>query len=374
MAKSFLTDYSPTAGSNTDIDGADSTGATGRVKDGDNYTRSLMAHLAKFYDDLGGVNTVGGSATAITVTAAEAWTAYGSAANQIDTGTILALKTGSAATGASTLNVNTIGTKAIRRQGDAAIAANDWLANAIILLRYDAAYNGAAGAWILMDRDPTGAIVVREQEFNSSGTYTPHANMLFAELQCTGSAAGGGGVTSSGTGTFLAGGGGGSGGFSSIVVSRATIGASQTVTVGSAGTGSSGAGGTNGAAVSIGTLCVANGGQGGGVASTAGAEGRGGAGATAGTGTLTAQGTPGGNGMYSSVITFYCASGHGAPSHLGGGARGVATAGSSAVAGANADANSGAGGSGALVFNFAANAAGGNGGTGYARVIEYCSA
>lgn len=149
MAKSYLSDYSPTPASNTDIDGVDSTGATGRVKDGDNYTRSVMSHLAKFYDDLGAVNTVGGTATAITVTAAEGWTAYGSSANQIDTGTILAIKTGSAATGAATLNVNGIGAKAIRGQGDVAIQANDWIAGAILILRYDASFNGAAGAWVL---------------------------------------------------------------------------------------------------------------------------------------------------------------------------------------------------------------------------------
>lgn len=151
MAKSYLSDYSPTPASNTDIDGVDSTGATGRVKDGDNYTRSVMSHLAKFYDDLGAVNTVGGTATAITVTAAEGWTAYGSSANQIDTGTILAIKTGWAAAGATTINVNSLGAKAVRRQGDSAIVAGDWLANSVTLLRYDTAYNGSAGAWVLLN-------------------------------------------------------------------------------------------------------------------------------------------------------------------------------------------------------------------------------
>lgn len=151
MAKSYLSDYSPTPASNTDIDGVDSTGATGRVKDGDNYTRSVMSHLAKFYDDLGAVNTVGGTATAITVTAAEGWTAYGSSANQIDTGTILAIKTGWAAAGATTISVNSLGAKAVRRQGDSAIVAGDWLANSVTLLRYDTAYNGSAGAWVLLN-------------------------------------------------------------------------------------------------------------------------------------------------------------------------------------------------------------------------------
>jgi hypothetical protein len=40
-----LTDYSATAGSNSSISGIDITGATGRVKDGDNAIRQLMADL-----------------------------------------------------------------------------------------------------------------------------------------------------------------------------------------------------------------------------------------------------------------------------------------------------------------------------------------
>jgi hypothetical protein len=151
MAKSLLYDYSATPASNTDIDGLDSTGATGLVKSGDNYTRSMMSHLAKFADDLGGVNTVGGIATAVTVTLAQGFTAYGTGDGEIGNGTVIALKMSVAATGAATLNVNTIGTKKIRRQGDAAIEANDWIANGIYFFRYDTAYDSATGAWVLMN-------------------------------------------------------------------------------------------------------------------------------------------------------------------------------------------------------------------------------
>lgn len=151
MAKTLVYDYSTTAGSNTDIDGVDSTGSTGRVKDGDNYARSIMAHIAKFADDLGAVNTVGGTATAVTVTLAQGFTAYGTGAGEIGNGTVIALKMIAAATGAATLNVNSLGTKKIRRQGDAAIEANDWLANGIYFLRYDTAYDSANGAWVLMN-------------------------------------------------------------------------------------------------------------------------------------------------------------------------------------------------------------------------------
>jgi len=68
LAKNGIYDYSTTPASNSDIDGTDSTGATGKVKDGDNYVRSMMSHLKGFANDLGGVNTVGGTANAMTVT------------------------------------------------------------------------------------------------------------------------------------------------------------------------------------------------------------------------------------------------------------------------------------------------------------------
>lgn len=113
--------------------------------------RQLKQLLAAFIDDLGAVNTVGGTATAVTVTLAQGFTAYGTGAGEIGNGTVIALKMSAAATGAATLNVNSIGAKKIRRQGDTAIVANDWLANGIVLLRYDTAYDGATGAWVLLN-------------------------------------------------------------------------------------------------------------------------------------------------------------------------------------------------------------------------------
>lgn len=373
MAKSYLSDYSPTPASNTDIDGVDSTGATGRVKDGDNYTRSVMSHLAKFYDDLGAVNTVGGTATAITVTAAEGWTAYGSSANQIDTGTILAIKAGWAAAGATTINVNSLGAKAVRRQGDSAIQANDWIANAILMLRYDAAYAGAAGAWVLLNAPALVPRVIRTQVFTSSGTYTPHANMLYCIVEAWGAGGAGGGVDGA-TSQFLAGGGGGSGGYSRKVCSAADIGASKSVSIGVGGTGAVGTGGGNGSSSSLGTLCIALGGVGGGQATGAGASGRAGAGAGTGTGDIAAPGTSGSHGMFNTVVTPYVPGGNGGATSLGGNGRGPDLAGSSAIAGNAAAANTGGGGSGAVSYDTNADAAGGSGGSGYVFITEFCSA
>jgi hypothetical protein len=101
---------------------------------------------------LGGAYAAGGTASAATVTIAELWGGYAS-------GQVLAIKMPSAAPGATTLNVTVpvvgaLGAKAIRRQGDAAIQVNDWIAGAVLVLRYDAAYNAAAGAWVMMNSSP----------------------------------------------------------------------------------------------------------------------------------------------------------------------------------------------------------------------------
>ena len=48
--------------------------------------RNWKQLVAKFIDDLGGVNTVGGTATAVTVTAAQGWDGYGSGDRKTETG------------------------------------------------------------------------------------------------------------------------------------------------------------------------------------------------------------------------------------------------------------------------------------------------
>lgn len=156
MTKSFISDLSTTAGSNTDLAGVGVAGSN-LVSQGDNAFRSLAAMLAQFYEDLGGLGTVGGTGDAITLTAKEAWTAYGTGDGQINNGTILAFKAGAANTGAVTINVNAIGTKAIQAQGDTALGAGALVANAVYLLRYDTAYNAAAGAWVLLNPVPAAA-------------------------------------------------------------------------------------------------------------------------------------------------------------------------------------------------------------------------
>lgn len=124
----------------------------------DNLFRAYGGALGGFVDDLGAVATPTGSATAVAVTLSQGFTGYGTAAGEIRHGTLIALKMPWAASGAATLNVNSLGTKKIRRQGDAAIEADDWLANGIYFLRYDTAYDSANGAWVLMNAATSGVV------------------------------------------------------------------------------------------------------------------------------------------------------------------------------------------------------------------------
>src|SRR6476646_7224198 len=101
----------------------------------------------------------------------------------------------------------------------------------------------------------------------ASGSYVPSPGLVSAMLECVGGGGAGGGVT--GNSTFYAsGGGGGSGGYSRRSVTAAQLGASQSITIGTGGTPVNNAPGGNGSATSVGSLCVANGGFGGGVNTT----------------------------------------------------------------------------------------------------------
>lgn len=145
MAASIY-DLSVTAASNTTIDGTDVSGATGKVKDGDNVMRSLGAYDAQFVDDLGAVNTVGGTGDVITVTLSSGFTAYA-------TGQIFRFIAGAANTTNVTVNVNSIGAKAIRKISggtDVALAAGDIAAGETYTVIYRASANAAAGAWVLV--------------------------------------------------------------------------------------------------------------------------------------------------------------------------------------------------------------------------------
>lgn len=210
---------------------------------------------------------------------------------------------------------------------------------------------------------------VKNQVFFASGTYTPTTGMLYCIVQCLGGGGAGGGAVATGAGAVSTAGGGGAGEYAVKVFSASTIGASQTVTIGAAGTANSGATGGNGGQTAFGALISANGGNGGTSsgsstsATSAGGSGGSGSGAGADYDAPGAAGQPG-IAAVAALITF---SGQGANSLLGAGGQ-PNLFGSSA---GNAGSGHGAGGSGGL--NQASQAAnlGGVGSIGAIIVTEY---
>jgi hypothetical protein len=234
-----------------------------------------------------------------------------------------------------------------------------------LFLRFN---DGTSTQWVAATKSTSGRGINR-QIFTASGTYTPTAGMVMADIECVGGGAGGGAASTGGTSVGLAGGGGGSGGYSRKLVIAATIGASQVVTIGSGGAGglATPASGSPGGTTSVGSLCSANGGVGGGYASPSVApfSGLGGS-VTGAIGDLVAAGAPGVAGFNGTAAGYALASVGGSSHFGGGGANPTAAAGP----GANAS-NYGSGGAGAYLTGTSQSYAGGNGTPGIAIVTEY---
>lgn len=207
------------------------------------------------------------------------------------------------------------------------------------------------------------------QVFGASGTYTPTSGMKYCIVELVGGGGGGGGVPAT-TGVGAAAGGGGAGGYARQTFSAATIGASQTVTIGAGGTAGANTGGTGGTGgtTSLGALCSATGGAGG-VGSTAGGSSAGGAGG-AGTGTLAVTGEAGLIGFNFNIPTviYFAAAGAGGSTVFGAGGAQKFVNNSSSVGNAGAK---GGGGGGAAGQNDGTARVGGVGGDGYMVITEY---
>lgn len=206
------------------------------------------------------------------------------------------------------------------------------------------------------------------QTFTAGGTYTPTSGMLYCIIECVGGGGAGGGAAATAGGTTSCGAGGGSGEYAAGVFSAATIGASQTVTIGAAGAGSSGTTGGNGGNTSVGALISANGGTGGPTpAASANTQAAGGAGGTGGSGgSVRFPGQPGFP-AFSSISPGFVQSGPGGSSRFGSGGSAQITA----ASGGNAGTGNGSGGSGAANYTSGAAQTGGAGTVGIVVVTEY---
>lgn len=121
-----------------------------------NSARAEMAGVAKYLLDTHGALTTTGAANTYSVTTNSTRAAYAD-------GQGLSLVINASSTGASTLNVDAVGAKAIRKitsAGEAAIGTGDMIAAGHYIFEYDESANTAAGAWILLNPTPSGADVV----------------------------------------------------------------------------------------------------------------------------------------------------------------------------------------------------------------------
>jgi hypothetical protein len=214
-------------------------------------------------------------------------------------------------------------------------------------------------------------LVIRQQVFTASGTYTPHASMVYCTIEGVGGGGGGGGAQQAAVNLINGAGGGGGGEYSRVYASKADVGASKPVTIGAAGNGGA-AGNNNGAAggtTSVGTLMTAFGG-GGGNGCASNLNGDGGAGGNGGTGGQL-RGGDGWNGQIQAGLnnngSIYTT--RGGDSAWGRGARQ-----GGAAANGQPGSGFGSGGGGASDFNNQTNRAGGNGTPGKVIITEFCSA
>lgn len=212
-------------------------------------------------------------------------------------------------------------------------------------------YNSSSGKW----ENKTGAIPT-VHAFTGSGTWSKPSGLRYAVIELVGAGGGGGG----GAG----GGGGGGGGYSRKIVDAGSLGATETVTIGAAGTagatGSPPTQGGSGGTTSFGSHCQGSGGGGGSISSTSPNTEGGGAGGVGSGGDININGNGGTAGAIYSASNNVLYGGAGGGSYFGGGARGPGRA-----TGIDGTAYGGGGSGGGDASN------GGAGAAGYVVVTEY---
>ena len=367
------------------------------------------ANIAQVQNSFGSFLTVSGTDT-ITATVSPALTAYA-------TGQMFAFLASNTNTGAVTINISSLGAKAITKNGNTALVASDLTANYLYVIVYDGTQfqvvgvsattfanltitgvltlsgagvqmsSSGTGAWKMpvgtTGQRPTGAqglirlnsTTGNPEWYDASSsawlTFSQNSGYTISYLVVAGGAGGGAAAAAS-----AGGGGGGAGGLLSSTASL-TSGTAYTITIGAGGAGglSSGvAAGSNGSTSSIATIATASGGGGGSTSSVsanstsaAAAGGSGGGGSnyypTPGSG-VSGQGFAGGTG--STAGSNFGGGGGGGASAVGvngsGGAGGAGGAGSAnAISGASVTY---AGGGGAGTYNGGTTGSGGAGGGG----------
>jgi hypothetical protein len=188
------------AANNSDFAGISILG-TGLISTADDSFRTAGSFLAKWWQDIGGVNTVAGTGDAITVTTS---TIYGA----LKTGMRMQFVASAANTTAVTLNLDSLGAKALRKISggtDVALVAGDIPgAKFRVDVAYDATANSAAGAWILLGSAPVAAATTSAAGIVQLATTTEAATLSNSSKAVTPSDLvflGGGSTTATAAGT-----------------------------------------------------------------------------------------------------------------------------------------------------------------------------
>jgi hypothetical protein len=362
------------------------------------------ANIAQVQNSFGSFLTVAGTDT-ITATVSPALTAYAA-------GQMFAFVAANTNTGAVTINISSLGAKAITKNGNTALVAADLTANYLFVVVYDGTQfqvvgvsattfanltvsgvltltgagvqmtSSGTGAWKMpvgtTGQRPTGATgLIRMNsttgfpEWYDTGTSAwiqfnsaPIISYSVSYLVVAGGGGGGFGVLDHGA----AGGGGGGGVLSSTTSLTPTT--AYTITVGAGGAGGTSSVGSNGSNSSFSTISTSTGGGGGARWAVDGSAGGSGGGAGGGSSTSYAGGAgtsgQGNTGGASSGTSGFGSGGGGGAGAVGGagssGSSGVGGAGSSNSISGSAVTYAGGGGGGLTNSNATAGAGGAGGG------------
>lgn len=205
---------------------------------------AMYGTAAQFYQDSGAANAY----VLARVGNLKALTSY------ID-GLTATFKAGNSNTGASTVNIDSLGSKSIVNSFGNALTGDEIKGDEYTTIRYHSSNDN----FEIVSEKLFSAINV----YTSSDTWTKPDGLKFVTVWVVGGGGGGGGIASDAN--AHAGTGGGGGGASFKVILESALSSSETVTIGAGGTGGTNVGGSGsaGGTSSFGSHCSATGGDGG---------------------------------------------------------------------------------------------------------------
>ena len=308
-----------------------------------------------------------GSANAYVVSVSPAPTALAA-------GLMVRFQANHTADGAPTLNVDSLGAKAIKDAHGATLANGGLQSGGV----YEVTYDGTS--WILTGHSrPYVSKLSAIREYTSNNTWSKPDNLDYIVVRAKGGGGGGGGTAATSSSQTAAAGGGGEGEEGVRRVAEANLSATETIVICAAGAGgTAGANaGSDGSTTQFGSLLTAAGGKGGAGGTAVGgtadrgtvaAGGRGGTGGAGGTFSYLTEGSPGRAGL-THTDESSGGSHNGSLCQLGdGGGKGGRLA---AIGAGGAGRDFGAGGAGAAALVSTAAQAGGAGKKGRVIVEEY---